>query len=391
MPRVKRTHYVLFHLSDSQQIDLGQLLRGVVAAIPGPPDVYALAILTGKRERLSRAELDAVLSVPAERWIDAAELAPVDARSLAARGLLVSDDDDKLIAELRGRDARLTASQWNVYAAAYHFMTQWEGVDVRDTLESGEWTPVARATADAFIELHGPSPPPFHSPAPGAPVVPLPAPKRDDGLYAALHARRTTRAFATGDAMRREHLAAILYYVFGAHGSAEGKLGTAIKRTSPSGGARHSVEAYPLIADVEGIDSGIYHYDVRSHGLTLLRTTDPSVVRSLATSFMCGQSYFGAAHVGFVLTVRFARTNWKYRRADKAYATVLMDAAHLSQTLYLVAAELGLGAFVTVALNSRDIERHLDLDGCAEGVIAMAGCGPRAPDASPLDLKFTPR
>jgi hypothetical protein len=52
---------------------------------------------------------------------------------------------------------------------------------------------------------------------------------------------------------------------------------------------------------------------------------------------MAGQSFFGAAHVSFVLTARFARNHWKYRGHDRAYAGMLMDAAHLSQTLYLSA------------------------------------------------------
>jgi nitroreductase len=65
-----------------------------------------------------------------------------------------------------------------------------------------------------------------------------------------------------------------------------------------------------------------------------------------------------------------------------------MDAAHLSQTLYLVAADLGLGAFVTIAVNARDIERELGLDGVGEGVVAMTGCGPRVNGWSPLEMRF---
>jgi SagB-type dehydrogenase family enzyme len=93
--------------------------------------------------------------------------------------------------------------------------------------------------------------------------------------------------------------------------------------------------------------------------------------------------------VSFVLTARFYRNHWKYRRHQKAYAGILMDAAHLSQTLYLVAEELQLGAFITLAINARDIERRLDLDGVSEGVIAITGCGPRAQRRSPLELQFS--
>ena len=110
----------------------------------------------------------------------------------------------------------------------------------------------------------------------------------------------------------------------------------------------------------------------------------------MATSFMCGQDYLGTAHVSFVFTARFFRSYWKYRRHQKAYATILMEAGHLSQTLYLVSADLGLGAFVTSAINSRDIEARLGLDGVSEGVLAMAGCGCRGPDGSPWDLHASP-
>jgi hypothetical protein len=66
-----------------------------------------------------------------------------------------------------------------------------------------------------------------------------------------------------------------------------------------------------------------------------------------------------------------------------------MDAAHLSQTLYLVAAELGLGAYFTLGINGRDIERRLRLDGVERGAIAVCGCGLRSPHRSPLEPKFT--
>jgi SagB-type dehydrogenase family enzyme len=150
------------------------------------------------------------------------------------------------------------------------------------------------------------------------------------------------------------------------------------------------VEAYPIVSNVRDVEPGIYHFDGRDHALTLLEPLAADEARRTATTFMCGQSYFGRAHVSCVLTARFYRNHWKYRRHDKAYTGILMDAAHLSQTLYLVSTDLGLGAFVTVAINSLDIEERLGLDGAEEGVVAIVGCGPRAAGGSPLELSFTP-
>jgi nitroreductase len=67
-----------------------------------------------------------------------------------------------------------------------------------------------------------------------------------------------------------------------------------------------------------------------------------------------------------------------------------MDAAHLSQTFYLVCADLGLGAFVTAAINGANIEERLGLDGFGEGALAVCGCGVPAGGASPLEPEFLP-
>ena len=67
-----------------------------------------------------------------------------------------------------------------------------------------------------------------------------------------------------------------------------------------------------------------------------------------------------------------------------------MDAAHLSQTFYLVCAELGLGAFVSAATNAGNLEDRLGLDGFTEGVLAICGCGRPRANASPYDAAFEP-
>ena len=54
---------------------------------------------------------------------------------------------------------------------------------------------------------------------------------------------------------------------------------------------------------------------------------------------------------------------------------MILDAGHLSQTLYLAAAERGLAAFITAAVNERDIEEIFGLDPMLEGVLAVSGFG----------------
>jgi SagB-type dehydrogenase family enzyme len=98
---------------------------------------------------------------------------------------------------------------------------------------------------------------------------------------------------------------------------------------------------------------------------------------------VCGQTYFGDAHDLLVLTARFDRAFWKYRNHRKAFTALLMDAAHMSQTLYLVATDLGLGGLRHRRGHKVDIEERFGIDGYREGVLAVCGSGGPPPNAHP--------
>lgn len=392
MASVRRTRYAFFYLEDEVVLDVSKLLRGEPSSPASQARIVALALLTGERQQLSRSAFDSLLSVPTDNWAANTAMSRQTAAELTSKGLLISDSSDERLTALRDRDEAMSNNEWNLYAALYHYMTQWSDVDIRNG-EDEEIQVAARSKAaiETFVAKHGPPPSEFAD-RPARRKVRLPAGDRDGALYTTLVARRTTRAFDTDTPMTLDELNTVLRYVFGCHGyGSTVREVVCIKRTSPSGGALHPIEAYPIISNVEGLPAGIYHYSVRDHSLDLLSGFDPLDGQEMVSSFLCGQSYFAAAHVSFILTARFYRNHWKYRRHPKAYAGILMDAAHLTQTLYLVSAELGLGAFVTIGINARDIEERLGLDGVSEGVIAVGGCGPRAKGKSPLEFEASSR
>ncbi len=391
MARIRRTPYAFFYLEDKYLVDLSALLRAEVPRPAPEAQVVALAVLTGERHRLPPEELALLLSVSAEQWVDEARYDRALVKDLSEKGLLVSDRRTARLARLRQRDESMSACEWNLYAAVYHFMTQWSGVDTSGGVTDDQvLADRTREAAEAFVAEYGP-PPSVFADVTGARTIRLPDGKRTGALYKTLTARRTTRAFAHDRPVTLEQLDTVLRYVFGSHGCARTSANVVcMKRTSPSGGGLHPIEVYPIVSNVADVPAGVYHYNVRDHALTLLSELDPDQARRMATDFACGQGYFGGAHVSFVLTARFYRNHWKYRRHQKAYAGILMDAAHLSQTLYLVSCDLGLGAYVTIAINARDIEEQLGFDGVGEGAIAMTGCGWPAPPGSPLELQAIP-
>jgi putative peptide maturation dehydrogenase len=163
-----------------------------------------------------------------------------------------------------------------------------------------------------------------------------------------------------------------------------------LKKTSPSGGSLHPIEAYVLVRNVEGVDPGLYHYRTEDHALEPLESLTASEAEEVAAGFVCGQSYFATAGALFILVARFQRIYWKYRKHQRAYNVLLLDAGHLSQTLYLVCEELGLGAFITGAINGANIEERLGLEPFAHGALAVCGCGRRTAAASSLEPRFVP-
>ena len=386
---VRRSRYAFFYLEDDYPLELTAILTGELPSAADEARIVALPVLTGTPHRIGPEALAMLRTIPSEEWIDATSLDPTLLGDLCDHGLVISMRGDERLARLREREEKLRAGEWNPYAALYHYMTQWSGFDIRDGTETFEPTPEFTAAAREFLARYGPPPPEFAEPR-GSPRLRLPAVERDGTLYRRLMGRQTTRAFDRETPMSLEQFDTVLRYVFGCHGYAASRSDVVmIKRTSPSGGGLHPIELYPIVTNVAGVEPGIYHYSPRDHSLGLLSPIPAQECARLATSFMCGQSYFGGAHVSFVLTARFYRSHWKYRRQQRAYVGILMDAAHLSQTLYLVSEDLGLGAFITIAINGRDIEARLGLDGVDEGVIVMLGCGPKATAGSPLDLRFT--
>src|ERR671934_491139 len=400
MTRYRRTEYVIVHRQDTSFVDIPLLLQGIAQLAP-LRQTFALSILSGEEHPITSEELEILFAVPAREWATTDEIRGDDPDAgatlggLAERGLLLSDEERPRLAELRRRDEQLSSSAWNFFAALYHFMTRWGDVDVERALTHEQEIERSGAPSDerlkALAERLRPPPPSFHAIERASATLELPQPSGDGPLHELLLRRKTTRAFDRDRPLTAEELSVVLRYTFGCQGTTPllGDL-VAIRKTSPSGGALHPIEVYPLVAAVDGVEPGLYHYRVDRHALELLSPLRAEEARELAVVFAAGQSYAASAAVVLVLTARFYRNFWKYRHHQKAYSVLLMDAGHVSQTFYLVCTELGLGAFVSAAINNRNIEERLEIDGFEEGALAVCGCGAPADVESELEPNFEP-
>jgi putative peptide maturation dehydrogenase len=355
----------------------------------------AVSILAGTEVALEDGDLDTLLAVPTDRWIPAADVGDPDrVRRLALAGVLLSDEPDERLVELRRRDGQLAEHGWYLYAALYHSLTRRLDTDLElaedldDRRRAKATTAMARRTARG-----GPPPEAFHRSPLALSVHDLPLDEPSGPVFDLLRRRRTARTFDPDATMTIAQLSTILRTVFGAQGTVDLGNGYVLqKKTSPSGGALHPIEAYPLIRRVEGFQPGLYHYDVERHALELLEAMEEDDATEYLRRSTCGQGHFQHAAVAFVLTARFHRNFWKYWMQKDQYGVLLLDAGHLSQTLYLVATELGLDPFVTAVINHDDLGARLGLDRYAEGALAVCGCGVAAPSKlMPRFKAFSPR
>lgn len=147
----------------------------------------------------------------------------------------------------------------------------------------------------------------------------------------------------------------------------------AINKTSPSGGSRHPTEAYLFACNIQGLSSGIYHFNMDNSSLDLISDLDAS--EPALMSMFSGPMRASFSIDGFVvMTSVFERSMWRYRE-PRSFRAIYMDVGHLCGTLDVVAKALGLNCLVQHGLSESPIAKLLGTHTLTEGVIFGAALG----------------
>jgi SagB-type dehydrogenase family enzyme len=202
-------------------------------------------------------------------------------------------------------------------------------------------------------------------------ALPSPVPSLNSEFPKVLLGRRTIREFGRAP-LSLKHLSALLWLTWGVTGRLPWPgLGKLLLKTSPSGGARHPIEAYCWALRVADLPRGIYHYRGDGHFLERLHNG----ARSSRVVELCArQEWVEDCAAFFVMAGVLPRVMWRYS-FSRAYRTLLLEAGHFCQTFCLVATWMGLAPFCTAALVDCEIEAELGLDGASESVLYAAGVG----------------
>ncbi len=344
----------------------------------------ALAPHLGEPVVVSAAQREALGELSPSLWTD---VAAISAKASMEIGALIDTGLVLLEAPAVGSaaefqrcdDDRLRAAHWHPLGAILHAFTRWEAVDaVKNTQDSGT------ETAAGMRDVLGPPPAATTSPGQGEAIALQHA--EPDAFDALLQRRATCRNFDDSRPLPMALFTRMLGRVFAAQ--AKIKVGDDLvfhKKNSPSGGGLHPMEAYLIVQQVDGLEPGLYRYLADSHSLLPLTAPDQPL-RDFIMESVGQQHWFANAHCLVAMVPRFDRSFWKYRRHAKGYRVVALEAGHLSQTLYLSATDLGLGAFITGAINEKHLERGFGLDPIQQGALAVCGFGWRAQHMETAEL-----
>jgi SagB-type dehydrogenase family enzyme len=208
--------------------------------------------------------------------------------------------------------------------------------------------------------------PDWYKTYPEADHVRLPDLDRDGGgLFDALARRRSLRAYAPRP-LELGELAALLWAAAGVTARQEGFA----FRTAPSAGGLYPIEHYVVANRVEGLEPGLYHYDVLGRALERLLGGD---LRLQIARAALDQRVAAEAQAVFVWTAVLERSRWKYGERFVRY--VLLDAGHIAGNVALAATALGLGSCQIAAFYDEEAAALVGVDPDLEPVVYMSTVG----------------
>ncbi|KFE71584.1 SagB family peptide dehydrogenase [Hyalangium minutum] len=246
------------------------------------------------------------------------------------------------------------------------------------------WPRHAKGYGGATYRFRGKLPQPEPKPRPPGEALPLEKPdmarlERGDSSFTSVLERRRTVRNPGGKPLTRAQLGELLYRAVGLrHADLDGR-DQKVARVYPSGGAIYETGVYTIVRSCEGLEPGLYAYQVDEHALYRIPARTPELAELMQMA-ADGMALPAQPQVVIVLTAQFARMAWKYE--VMAYSAMLKNVGVIFQTLYLVATAMGLAPCALGSGGADLFARASGLDPLVEGSVGEFAVGSR-PDGGP--------
>jgi SagB-type dehydrogenase family enzyme len=140
----------------------------------------------------------------------------------------------------------------------------------------------------------------------------------------------------------------------------------------PSAGASYELELYLAVDQCKGLARGFYHYDAGGHALVPIAARTHHL-EALLTGAKFAMDAPAVPQVLITIAARFGRISWKY--CSLAYALLLKDVGVLTQTLYLIATDMGLGGCAIGTTNIDLFAKMTGIEFHVEGAVGQFALG----------------
>ncbi len=141
-------------------------------------------------------------------------------------------------------------------------------------------------------------------------------------------------------------------------------------RTAPSAGALYPIETYISANNVEDVEKGVYHYNIKNH---LLEEIKPGDFGEALSHAALNQKMCATASAVFIWTGVFGRSKWKY--SQRAYRYVYLDAGHVAENFALATVSIACGSCNIGAFFDDEINSIVGIDGLDESAICLSVVG----------------
>ena len=224
-------------------------------------------------------------------------------------------------------------------------------------------------TSDQVMGL--PQPPLQTIPESAKEFIDLPTPEIDEtnaGNFKSLVDNRTSVRKYSDKPISLKELSYLLWCSQGVKKTVGNK---ATFRTVPSAGARHAIETYILVNNVNGLEGGIYWYNALYHKISLIINAEN--IADKITEACFSQKFVEQSAVTFIWIADVYRMKWRY--VDRGFRYLFLDAGHICQNIYLAAESINCGACAIAAYEDDEINSLLELDPEKQFVIYLATVG----------------
>ncbi len=210
----------------------------------------------------------------------------------------------------------------------------------------------------------------------GYPAVPLPKhlPSLKISLGKAIRSRISVRELVPRP-LSVDSLAALLHFAYGIERDKVVSNFARPLRVVPSAGALYPLEIFFQSSTIQGLPTGLYHYNPSRHNVRRVR--DGGQVQHVSQCFVQTAIPLQASLLVFITAI-FDRSVFKY--ADRGYRYAFLEAGHVAQNMNLVSSALGLGCLNIGGFFDREVDALLQLDGILHSTIYVIAIGGKQDD-----------